>query len=81
MENRANFLKRPTLRSKSHHQLNISNISTRTLSELQREESQVSIKKENIKDFIVIGTFDRKVILSYNNQLKLFGCFDLHAVH
>ena len=81
MENKVNFLKRPTLKSKSHHQLNITNISTKTFNQLQSQESQVSLKKENIKDFVVIGTFDKKVILSYNNQLKVFGCFDLHAVH
>jgi DNA mismatch repair ATPase MutL len=81
MEGKSNFLKRPALRSKSHHQLNISALPTRTLSTFHTEESSLRIKKESIKDFAVIGIFDRKVIVSFNSRLKIFGNFDLHAVH
>lgn len=81
MDGKSNFLKRPALRSKSHHQLNISTLPTRTLASFHTEESSIRIKKESIKDFTVIGIFDKKVIVSFNNKLKLFGNFDLHAVH
>jgi len=31
--------------------------------------------------FQVLGIFDKKVIITFSNKLKIFGYFDLHAVH
>ena len=29
----------------------------------------------------MIGIFDRKVLVTFNNRLQLFGYFDFHAIH
>lgn len=41
----------------------------------------ISLTREDICNFELIGIFDKKVLVTFNNKLKKIGYFDLHAIH
>jgi hypothetical protein len=41
----------------------------------------ISLTREDICNFELIGIFDRKVLVTFNNRLKKIGYFDFHAMH
>lgn len=41
----------------------------------------ISIGREEIDFFELIGIFDNKVLVTFNGRLNRMGYFDLHAIH
>lgn len=76
MMERTNFLKRVSLKDRGH------NANLQKPSREKLPSAQIcSLSKPDLKHFRVIGILDKKVIIAYNGTLRMFGYFDLHAVH
>lgn len=80
MPKSVHFIKRVPSKNK-HASLEINKLSKQYKSQPQLQELNIKIQKKDISLFKVICIFEKKVIITYNHQLNMFGYFDLHAVH
>lgn len=80
MPKSVNFIKRVAPRNRPYT-FDVEKLSKRYKSQPLLKTINIRIERKDILHFKYICIFEKKVIVTYNNYLKMFGYFDLHAVH
>ena len=80
MIKRSNFLKRPPQKNPQRPvSLPARSVQNKNIIETQPKAS--CLRRQELARFKYMFTFDRKVWVSFSNELQLCAMFDLHAVH